>query len=61
MGTPHPLIPVIHEDDTAQATLRILLEAPAGAYNLNAPNPPVPLQEITQRTNARVLTLPPGA
>lgn len=55
----NPRIPVVHEDDTAEATWKTLLQAPPGAYNLNAPNP-VPLGEITQRIGARVFALPPG-
>ena len=55
----NPLIPLVHEDDTAEATWKILSQAPPGAYNLNAPNP-VPLSEITQRIGARVLALPPA-
>jgi UDP-glucose 4-epimerase len=53
----NPSIPLVHEDDTAEATRKILMQAPAAAYNLNAPNP-VPLREITHRIGARVLNLP---
>jgi UDP-glucose 4-epimerase len=55
----NPSIPLVHENDTVQATSSILQQAPAGAYNLSAPNP-VSLRHITQRSGARVLNLPPG-
>ncbi len=55
----NPPVPLVHEDDTAQATERLLLQAPSGAYNINAPNP-VPLQEVIHRMGARVLALPPA-
>lgn len=55
----NPLIPLVHEDDTARATAHILLQAPPGAYNISAPNP-VPLWEIIARVNARVVALPPA-
>jgi UDP-glucose 4-epimerase len=55
----NPTIPLVHEEDTARATGSILLQAPSGAYNLNAPNP-VPLGEITRRMGARVMALPPS-
>ncbi len=55
----NPPIPLVHEEDTTRATGSILLQAPPGAYNLNAPNP-VPLREITRRMGARVLALPPS-
>ncbi len=55
----NPALPLVHEDDTAEATARILLQAPPGPYNINAPNP-VPMQDIVRRMGARVLALPPG-
>ncbi len=55
----NPALPLVHEDDTAEATARILLQAPPGPYNINAPNP-VPMREIVERMGARVLALPPA-
>ena len=55
----NPALPLVHEDDTAEATAKILLQAPPGPYNINAPNP-VPIREIMQRMSARVLALPPS-
>lgn len=54
----NPLVPLVHEDDTAEATARLLLRAPSGAYNINAPNA-VPLQEVIQKMGARAVALPP--
>lgn len=54
----NPPMPLVHEDDTARATAHILLQAPPGAYNINAPTP-VPLRDIITRVNARVIALPP--
>lgn len=55
----NPPVPLVHEDDTAEATARLLLQGPSGAYNINAPNP-VPLREVVQRLGAHVLSLPPA-
>ncbi|RMF32903.1 MAG: NAD-dependent epimerase/dehydratase family protein [Chloroflexi bacterium] len=54
-----PPVPLVHEDDVAEAKARLLLEAPAGAYNLSAPNP-VRLREASRRAGTRVVALPPG-
>ncbi|NOX62685.1 MAG: NAD-dependent epimerase/dehydratase family protein [Chloroflexi bacterium] len=55
----NPALPLVHEDDAAEATAKILLQAPPGPYNINATNP-VPIREIMQHMNARVLALPPA-
>ena len=54
-----PATPLVHEDDVAEATWRILAQAPAGAYNLNAEGP-LPLSELARRIGARTVALPPA-
>lgn len=43
-----PPTPLVHEQDVAEATWRILAQAPTGAYNLNADGP-LPLSELARR------------
>lgn len=53
----NPPVGVVHEDDVARACVALLQQAPAGAYNLSAPNP-ITLSEITRRIGTRVVGLP---
>jgi len=53
-----PAIPMVHEDDVAEAIRVLLREGPTGAYNLDAPDP-VPLSEAIRRLGAHTLRLPP--
>ena len=53
----NPPAPVVHEEDVAAATWKLLREAPAGAYNLDAPDP-IRLKEALAITGRPVLALP---
>lgn len=55
----NPPVPVVHEDDVGEATWRILREAPAGPYNLNA-GVGIPLLEVLRRMARYTLPLPAG-
>lgn len=55
----NPPVPVVHEKDVAEATWRILKEAPAGPYNLNS-GEGVPLREALGMMGRRAIPLPPG-
>ena len=54
-----PLAPIVHEDDAAQATTHLFLQAPSGAYNLDAPNP-ISVRQGIAAIRGRVLALPPA-
>ena len=55
----NPPVPVVHEDDVAEASWRILKEAPAGPYNLNS-GQGVPLLEALAMMGRKVIPLPAG-
>jgi len=54
-----PPTPLVHEEDVGRAIHHLLKEAPAGAYNIDAPDP-VPLSELARLLGSRVLRLPAG-
>lgn len=54
-----PPAPIVHEDDVTQATAQLFLQAPSGAYNLDAPQPISVRQGITA-IGGRILALPPS-
>ncbi|MBP7997876.1 MAG: NAD-dependent epimerase/dehydratase family protein [Chloroflexi bacterium] len=54
-----PPAPIVHEDDVAQATACLFLQAPSGAYNLDAPNP-ISVRQGIAAIGGRVVALPPA-
>jgi UDP-glucose 4-epimerase len=54
-----PLIPLVHEEDVAEAIWHLLQQAPAGAYNLDGADPPR-LSTAVARLGGRRLPLPAG-
>ena len=54
-----PPAPIVQEDDVAQATTCLFLQAPSGAYNLDAPNP-ISVRQGIAAIGGRVLALPPA-
>jgi len=55
----NPPVPVVHEEDVAEATWRILKEAPAGPYNLSS-GAGVPVREMLKMMGRRAIPLPGG-
>ena len=55
----NPLAPIVHEEDVAAATWKLLQQAPAGAYNLDAPDP-IALAEALATLGRPVVALPPA-
>lgn len=55
----NPPVPAVHEDDVAEATWKILKEAPAGPYNLNSGGG-VPLLQALAMMGRRAIPLPPA-
>jgi UDP-glucose 4-epimerase len=53
----NPPAPIVHEEDVAAATWALLRDAPAGAYNLDAPNP-ITVGEAVTTVGRPVLALP---
>ncbi len=54
-----PPTPLVHEEDVGDAIHHLLREGPAGAYNIDAPEP-VPLSELAELLGSRVLRVPPA-
>jgi len=53
----NPPAPIVHEEDVAEASWKLLQQAPAGAYNLDAPDP-ITLGEALEALGRPVLALP---
>ena len=55
----NPPTPLVHEEDVARALWTLLRQGSTGAYNLDAPDPPL-LTEAAQMLGARAVGVPAG-
>lgn len=54
-----PPAPIVYEDDVAEATTLLFLQAPTGAYNLDAPRP-ISVRQGLRAIGGRTISLPPA-